>query len=103
MADIAFKRVPAQEMREKRFLERFVGVYEIAGMVVTITLRGESALQVSIPGQPDYELVPYRDTEFTLKGLSGFGVAFKIDGTGAVTAAVITQPNGVFTTTRKDP
>jgi CubicO group peptidase (beta-lactamase class C family) len=100
-ADIAFKRRPAQEMREKSFLERFVGVYEIAGVNVTISLKGENTLQASLPGQPDYELVPYKDTEFTLKGLSGFSVAFTADASGAVASAVITQPNGVFTATKK--
>jgi hypothetical protein len=80
-----------------------VGLYELAGVVVTISLKGEVTLQASIPGQPDYQLVPYKDTEFTLKGLSGFSIAFKSDASGAVTAAVITQPNGVFTATRKNP
>ena len=103
VADIAFKRAAAQEMREKRFLERFVGVYEVAGVVVTISLKGDCTLQASLPGQPDYELVPYRDTEFTLKGLSGFSVAFQTDETGAVTAAEVTRPNGVFTAVRKSP
>ena len=101
VADIAFKRRPAQEMRQKSFLERFVGVYEIAGVSLTVTLKGENALQASLPGQPDYELVPYKDTELTLKGLSGFSIAFQADESGAVTAAVITQPNGVFTATKK--
>jgi CubicO group peptidase (beta-lactamase class C family) len=103
VADIVFKRVPAQAMREESFLERFVGVYELAGVSLTISLKGKGALQASIPGQPDYELVPYKDTEFTLKGLSGFSIAFKTDASGAVSAAVITQPNGVFTATRKNP
>jgi CubicO group peptidase (beta-lactamase class C family) len=100
-ADIPFKRRPAQEMREKSFLERFVGVYELAGVNLTISLKGENTLQASLPGQPDYELVPYKDTEFTVKGLSGFSVSFKADASSAVMAAVITQPNGVFTATKK--
>ncbi len=101
VAGIAFKRLPAQQMREKSFLERFVGVYEIAGVSLTVSLKGENTLQASLPGQPDYELVPYKDTEFTLKGLSGFSIAFQADASGAVSAAVITQPNGVFTATKK--
>jgi hypothetical protein len=103
VAPIVFVCVPAQEMREKRFLERFTGVYEMDGVQLTISLRGEGALQVSIPGQPDYELVPYKDTEFTLRGLSGFSVALVADAAGTITAAMIRQPNGVFTATRKQP
>jgi hypothetical protein len=88
-------------MREKGFLERFTGVYDLAGTSITVTLKGESVLQLSVPGQPDYELAPYKDNEFTLQGLNGFSVAFTLDETGAVTGAVVTQPNGVFTATRK--
>jgi CubicO group peptidase (beta-lactamase class C family) len=101
VADIVFTRAPASEMREKGFLERFTGVYDLAGTSITVTLKGESVLQLSVPGQPDYELAPYKDNEFTLQGLNGFSVAFTLDETGAVTGAVVTQPNGVFTATRK--
>jgi CubicO group peptidase (beta-lactamase class C family) len=99
--DIVFTRAPRQELLETAFLRQFTGIYELAGVAVTITLKGEHALLASVPGQPDYELVPYKDLEFTLKGLSGFSIAFRRDASGAVVAARITQPNGVFTATRK--
>jgi CubicO group peptidase (beta-lactamase class C family) len=98
---IVFVRVPRREMLETAFLQRFTGVYDLAGLSVTIALKAEHALQASIPGQPEYELVPYRDLEFTLKGISGFSIAFEADQSGAIVAATITHPNGVFRATRK--
>jgi hypothetical protein len=96
-----FARAAKPEMLEKAFLERFVGVYELAGALLTVALRGDSTLQASVPGQPDYVLVPYKGTEFRLKGLSGFSIEFKRDASGTVTGAVVTQPNGVFIAERK--
>jgi CubicO group peptidase (beta-lactamase class C family) len=97
VSDIVFKRVPSKKMTEKRFLEQFTGIYEVVGMLLTVALKGEKALIVSLPGQPEQELVPYRGMEFHVKGLSGFGVAFKSDEAGNITEALLIQPNGAFT------
>jgi CubicO group peptidase (beta-lactamase class C family) len=99
--DIVFKRVARKEMTEKNFLEQFAGDYELMGMTVTVALKGDKALSLSVPGQPEYELVPYQGTEFQLKGLSGFGVEFKRDEVGKVIEAVLEQPGAVFTAKRK--
>lgn len=99
--EIVFKRVASKEMTEKSFLEQFVGEYEFMGRSIAIALRGEKTLIASIPGQPDYELEPYKGTQFQLKGLAGFSLEFKKDDTGVVTEVVVTQPYGVVTAKRK--
>jgi CubicO group peptidase (beta-lactamase class C family) len=103
--DIIFKRLPDQTLTERSFLEQFIGAYEILGMVMTIALKGEHTLFASLPGEPDYELVPRNRTdqgaEFQAKGISGVSVEFKIDASGNVTEALITQPYGTFTAKRK--
>jgi CubicO group peptidase (beta-lactamase class C family) len=99
--DIVFKRVARKEMTEKSFLEQFVGDYEVLGMTATVALKGEKTLSLAIPGQPEFELVPYKGTEFHLKGLSGFGVEFKRDEEGKVIEAVLEQPGAVFTAKKK--
>jgi len=38
---------------------------------------------------------------FRLKDLPGFSVEFLLDEEGNVTGAAVTQPNGVFTATRR--
>lgn len=103
VTDIVFKRIPGQEMREKRFLEQFVGQYAMVGLPITITvaLKGEHALSLSLPGQPNYELHPSKGTAFTLKGLSGFSIEFTPDEGDGRMQATLVQPGGMFTARRQ--
>jgi CubicO group peptidase (beta-lactamase class C family) len=98
--DIVFVRRPRADLTEPAFLARFAGSYEVMGMTLTVALKGERTLQVSLPGQPDFELEPVKGTEFRLKELSGFAIEFQSDESGAVVEALVTQPNGVFTARR---
>jgi Domain of unknown function (DUF3471) len=77
IAPSEFMRVADQTMRERSFLERFVGEYEIMGRFLTVTLEGDHALIVNVPGQPAHELDPYRGTEFKVRGLSRYFLEFK--------------------------
>ncbi len=97
---IVFTRLPDKAMQNRAFLEPFVGKYELMGMTVTISLRGDTQLIASVPGQGDQTLEPYMDTTFTLKGLSGFSIKFVRDESGAVTEAVITQPGATVSAKR---
>lgn len=99
--DIVFTRAADKGMMEKGFLEKFVGTYILSGAEVKIELKEGKGLVLTIPGQPEYELVPYRGTEFNLKGLQGFSAEFKRDAAGAVTELVFHQPNGTFTAKKK--
>ncbi|NIM89459.1 MAG: serine hydrolase [Candidatus Aminicenantes bacterium] len=98
---IVFTRMPGKEMTEKSFLEKFVGEYVLGEVTVTVLLKGEKILFLSVPGQPEYELIPYQGTEFNLKNLAGFSIEFITDESGVVQEAKITQPNGVFTAKKK--
>jgi len=100
VADIVFTRAPDKAMLEKSFLENFVGRYEYQGVVATFTLKDEKTLTATIPGQQEFELVPYKGTEFNLKGLAGFSVEFKLDETGQSVEAIFKQP-GATTSFKK--
>lgn len=100
VSDIAFTRMPEAKI-DRALLDKLVGQYEMASMVMTVGVRGDITLTANIPGQPEYELEPVRGTEFNFKGLKGFSVEFKLSGEGAAESAVITQPNGVFTAKRR--
>ena len=76
-------------------------MYELSGVEVRVAWRGDKTLSLTIPGQPEYELVPSRGTEFNLKGLPDYSVEFKADAGGAVTEVVFRQPNGSFTAKKK--
>ncbi len=92
-----FTKMPEKAMMEKSFLEKFVGEYKIGEVKSTVFLKGDKTLFIFVPGQPEYELVPYKGTEFNFKDLSGFSIEFIMDESGKVTEAKVTQPNGVFT------
>lgn len=49
--------------------------YDLAGGTITIFLKGERLI-VLIDGQPNYELVPYKDSEFNMKDCSEFSIKF---------------------------
>jgi CubicO group peptidase (beta-lactamase class C family) len=99
--DIVFTRTADKGMMEKGFLEKFVGSYILTGAEVKVVLQEGKGLVLNVPGQQDFELVPYRGTEFNLKGLPGYSVEFKLDAAGAVTEMISHQPNGTFTAPRK--
>ncbi|MFB0565563.1 MAG: serine hydrolase [Candidatus Aminicenantaceae bacterium] len=99
--EIIFTRVPGESMMERSFLEKFVGEYVIGEATSTVSLKGENTLVLFIPGQQEYELVPYKETEFNLKNLPGFSIEFITDESGVVIEAKVTQPNGVFTAKKK--
>lgn len=95
--EIVFERRASAAMSSPEFLAKFVGEYEMADQVIRFEIKGDSALVAVVPGQPTYDLEPYRGTEYNLKGLSGFSVEFVIDDKEGVIEANFKQPNGVFT------
>jgi hypothetical protein len=88
-------------MKEEKYLRQFIGKYELDGLVLTVYLKGKDKLILIVPGQPEYELEPYKGTEFSLKNLKGYSVEFKKDNSGKVVSLIIKQPNGIFTAKRK--
>jgi CubicO group peptidase (beta-lactamase class C family) len=96
---INFRRQPDAQLSDSTFTLRFAGRYALATDTVTIARQG-TVLVLTVRGQPPYPLVPYRRTEFDLRGLQGFSVLFTVDRTGAVTGFTSRQPNGVFSATR---
>jgi CubicO group peptidase (beta-lactamase class C family) len=95
--DIVFKRTAKLSVKE---LEPLAGDYDFGPLTATVALA-DGKLRLTVPGQPQHELVPKRGLTFDIKGLPGYGVEFKKDASGKVTEAVFNQPNGVFTAKRK--
>ncbi|MBL8760756.1 MAG: serine hydrolase [Phycisphaerae bacterium] len=98
--EVYFKKLPDKKLNDPAYLAPFAGEYVLGPQVVKIELR-DNALFASIPGAPEYGLVPKRPGSFSLKGLSGYDVVFKADETGKITQALFVQPNGTFPATRK--
>lgn len=97
--DIGFhmldKRLPLTPPSHKeielpgRMLERYVGVYDFAGVKVTIT-RSPRGLIAQIPGAGPARLYAESETEFFLK-LVDAQISFQVDLKGRVTGAVLHQ------------
>lgn len=96
---IVFQRQPDARLRDPQFLRTFVGRYALATDTTVVALKGD-VLTIATGNGPATELVPYRRTEFNLKGLQGFSVVFTLDAKGSVTGAQLRQPRGVLTAKR---
>ena len=89
---ILFTRKASEAMKDPKFLAQFQGTYEVREMTLTVTLKG-NALFVERAGQPTAELVPYKGTEFSIKGREGSSVKFILEN-GAVTEVVMGGRSG---------
>lgn len=101
--EIAFAKKPPARLSDPAFLRGLTGTYAMVddpNVTVTIDLKG-TALTAFVTGQPLYDLVPYRGTEFRLKQVTGYGIRFLVDATGAVTEALLIQPDAVYAIRRR--
>ncbi len=97
---IVFSRIPKTAMVQPDSLKKFEGEYLIGQMVLKVFLQN-NALHLSVPGQPEYELVPIGDNRFSLKDMSGFTIIFTRNEKNEVTELISSQPNGSFKAIRK--
>jgi CubicO group peptidase (beta-lactamase class C family) len=91
---IVAKPVTAEE------LTKYVGEYELAGIVAKAYLKGKT-LYLFVPGQPEYETIPMGNDKFSIKNLSGYYVQFGPPGEAKITEATFIQPNGSFKAKKK--
>ena len=67
-AAIVFKRLPDAKLRDPMRLQRFVGEYRAAGLLLSVALRADGVLTLSQAGQPVRELQGVDGTRFTVSG-----------------------------------
>lgn len=102
---IEFARQPDARFKDAAFLKAFEGQYEQGATTVTIRLRDDGVLTMSIPGQSTRELTGIRGRKFAIKGLNNFSIEFTQDkgrDGGKITQAVFYQPNGTFVAPKKN-
>lgn len=97
---ILFKRTPNLVEVDKSTLERYVGTYEMPGVVIEFYIKGEDVLYAFVAGQPEYELLPTAKHKFSFKIIDGFKVEFH-ENDGVINKVTVFQPHGNFTATRK--
>ena len=97
--DIVFAKEQPEIKINPADLKKYEAEYIISGATVKVFVKND-ILRMSVPGQPEYELIPSKPDEFKLKGLEGYSVRFDIKD-GSSTAAYSIQPNGTFKMNRK--
>jgi CubicO group peptidase (beta-lactamase class C family) len=95
LKDITFVRLGDRSMTQKTFLQPLTGDYQRGPLLAAVSLKGDSALTLTLPGQPVYNLVPVHGTKFNIKELNGYSVEFKGED------LVFYQPTGTFSATRR--
>jgi CubicO group peptidase (beta-lactamase class C family) len=100
VAEITFTRRPSAAWSTPEYLAQFAGEFELAAQVVRFEIMGGDRLVAILPGQPVYDLVPYRADEYKIKDLTGFSVKFIFGKDGTVNEAYFKQPNGMFNAKR---
>jgi len=98
--EIVFARRGDSAMRKKSFLEPLTGNYQLGPQTVKFAMKGEDRVSLELAGQAPMELEPVKDMRFNVKGMTGFSVEFKKDGS-SVNEVVFNQPNGTFIAKRK--
>jgi CubicO group peptidase (beta-lactamase class C family) len=97
---IEFKRTPIKMDVDKETLEKYAGDYELGGMIAKFYLKGGKTLYLTVPGQPEYELIATDKNKFSIKSLDGFKIEFT-ENAGKIAEAIFIQPNGTFKAKRK--
>ncbi|MGC3943064.1 MAG: serine hydrolase [Chryseolinea sp.] len=95
-----FTRASTAAPIDETMLSQYVGSYELGGMVARFYVKGK-ALALTVPGQPEYDLIFLGSDKFKLKNLEGFRVEF-VKTAGKYSEAVFVQPNGTFRAKRKE-
>ncbi|HVG20010.1 MAG TPA: carbamoyltransferase C-terminal domain-containing protein, partial [Blastocatellia bacterium] len=91
-----FTREQKRQSVSKKFMRKCSGEYEVADRRITVDMNDHGNFTITAPGQPQYILVPGKGEAFDLKNTPGYSVEFREGAQGAVTEAIITQPNGAF-------
>jgi len=100
---IEFTRQAAAELSSPEVLAEYVGVYEVLGAPVTVELRDDATLTVTVAGQPTYSLAAVRRDRFAFADQEGYGVLFQRGDDGAVNGLVFLQPQGNVPAQRRTP
>jgi hypothetical protein len=67
----------------------------------TVQIKSENTLVVVVPSQPEMEVVPYKGTEFTIKGTPNAAVELILDASGVAVEARLRQAGAVLTAPKK--
>jgi CubicO group peptidase (beta-lactamase class C family) len=102
LAPLKFAKTPKAKPLKKEDLQKYLGEYDLGGVLAKVFIKGENSLYVLIPGQPEYEMIPVDKHRFNLKlPVSGYFVQFTVNEKGETLELTFQQPNGNFKAKKK--
>ncbi len=99
-SEATFTKKPDRSLSDSSTLSQYTGKYEIAGTIITVELKNENKLFVTVPGQPAIELIPYKPRLFHTKEFADMTIEF-ITQNGKVTAMKQKDPSGEYEIKKK--
>jgi hypothetical protein len=98
---LEFTRQVATREIEPEELKKYVGAYELGGVVAKVFIKAEKDLFLFVPGQPEYILNFLGNNKFAIKNLTGYKLEFDQTADGKISGCSFVQPNGTFKAKRK--
>jgi CubicO group peptidase (beta-lactamase class C family) len=96
--DIVFKRKSTEH--NVTYFRQFVGSYQYFNMSIDVSIRNRTLFAI-MPGQPMYELLPFSENEFQIKGKPGYVLRFVKKESGEIEEALLVPPYGGSFSARK--
>ena len=93
--EVTFIRKADASMSDPAVLAKYLGEYELAGTIIKIVLKDDNKLVLTIHGQPNYDLLPYKKDKFRFKQFANLLVTF-INENGVIKAFKFIDPSGVY-------
>ena len=93
--EVFFTKKVDASLSDPKILESYVGKYEMAGTILTFSLKNGNELYLSLPGQPVYQMIPYKKNEFKFKEFSDMKMVFKTEN-GKVISVTQVGSNGEY-------
>ncbi len=95
-SETSFIRKPDASLSDQKMLHQYAGKYETAGgSVFDVILKADGFLYLVFPGQPTYQLIPYKIHRFRVSGFADFVFEFVLEN-GKVTLLKQRDPSGEY-------
>lgn len=97
----AAKKAAVAEPVQTQDLQKYTGDYDLEGATVKVTLRDNKTLFLSIPQQPEMELVSVSKNKFGIKFMDDYSVSFTLNDKGEVTDFLLSSSDEQAKATKK--
>ncbi|HEY6952338.1 MAG TPA: serine hydrolase [Bacteroidota bacterium] len=99
-SEATFVRRPDASLSDPKTLQLYAGKYDAGGGVFEVALKADNILYFMVPGQPTYQLIPYKARVFRMQGFSDNTFEFVLEN-GKVTAIKQRDPSGEYVFKKK--